>query len=72
MFEYTVALLIWLWSKQRRYFMKYRLSLSVVLATSLILSTTVAQAQEGNHKQTTEKMKKRIQVNRLILKKLKR
>ncbi|WFR69859.1 hypothetical protein QA542_00405 [Staphylococcus saprophyticus] len=52
--------------------MKYRLSLSVVLATSLILSTTVAQAQEGNHKQTTEKNEKRIQVNRLILKKLKR
>lgn len=38
--------------------MKYRLSLSVVLATSLILSTTVAQAQEGNHKQTTEKNEK--------------
>ncbi|PHK48566.1 peptidoglycan recognition protein family protein [Staphylococcus edaphicus] len=38
--------------------MKYRLSLSVVLATSLILSTTVAQAQEGSQKQTTKKSEK--------------
>lgn len=38
--------------------MKYRLSLSLIVATSLVLSTTVAYAQEGNGKQTTAKDKK--------------
>ena len=38
--------------------MKYRLSLSLIVATSLVLSTTVAYAQEDNGKQTTEKDKK--------------
>ncbi|MDW8563821.1 peptidoglycan recognition protein family protein [Staphylococcus shinii] len=35
--------------------MKYRLSLSLIVATSLILSSTVAYAQEDTTKQTTEK-----------------
>lgn len=38
--------------------MKYRLSLSLIVATSLVLSTTVAYAQEDNGKQTTAKDKK--------------
>lgn len=38
--------------------MKYRLSLSLIVATSLVLSTTVAYAQEDNGKQTAEKDKK--------------
>lgn len=37
--------------------MKYRLSLSLIVATSLILSSTVAYAQEDTTKQTTEKDK---------------
>ncbi|MFQ3844931.1 LysM peptidoglycan-binding domain-containing protein [Staphylococcus pseudoxylosus] len=38
--------------------MKYRLGLSLIVATSLVLSTTVAYAQEDNGKQTTAKDKK--------------
>ncbi|MEB6171229.1 peptidoglycan recognition protein family protein [Staphylococcus pseudoxylosus] len=38
--------------------MKYRLGLSLIVATSLVLSTTVAYAQEDNEKQTTAKDKK--------------
>ncbi|MGW7889333.1 peptidoglycan recognition protein family protein [Staphylococcus xylosus] len=38
--------------------MKYRLSVSLIVATSLVLSTTVAYAQEDNGKQTAEKDKK--------------
>lgn len=38
--------------------MKYRLSLSLIVATSLVLSTAVAYAQEDNGKQTAEKDKK--------------
>lgn len=37
--------------------MKYRLSLSLIVATSLVLSSTVAYAQEDTTKQTTEKDK---------------
>lgn len=39
--------------------MKYRLGLSLIVATSLVLSTTVAYAQEDNGKQTTAKDKKK-------------
>lgn len=38
--------------------MKYRLGLSLIVATSLVLGTTVAYAQEDNGKQTTAKDKK--------------
>src|SRR5699024_12491606 len=38
--------------------MKYRISLSVLLATSLLLSSTVTYAQEGNSNKSVEKSKK--------------
>lgn len=37
--------------------MKYRISLSLVLATSLLLSSTVATAQEDNSNKSTEETK---------------
>ncbi|MGO2109814.1 MAG: hypothetical protein ACTH27_12685 [Staphylococcus equorum] len=37
--------------------MKYRISLSLVLATSLLLSSTVATAQEDNANKSTEETK---------------